>query len=80
MSVVLNFEFYFTNVEQLFISFGPREKAPFDMLLEIIAALIEIDLSRFEKFVTFIFTFRDFQMILRLTVTERLLLHLAPLS
>ena len=80
MSVVPNFEFYFTNVELLFISFGPREKAPFCMQLKIRVALNEIVLSRFEKFITFVFTFRDFQMILRLKVVERLPSLLAPLS
>ena len=65
MSVVPNFEFYFTNVELLFISFGPREKGPFDMQLKIKFALNVIDLSRFEKFVTFVSTFMGCQMILR---------------
>ena len=80
MSVVPNFEFYFTNVELLFISFGPREKAPFSMRLKIRVALNEIVLSRFEKSITFVVTFGDFQMILRLKVVERLPSLLAPLS
>ena len=65
MSIELNFEFYFANVELIFISFGPPGKVPFNTLLEIVAALIEIDLSRFEKFVTFVVTFMGCQMILR---------------
>ena len=80
MSVVPNFEFYFTNVELLFISFSQREIAPFGMRLKIKVALNVIVLSRFEKFITFVFTFEDFQMILRLKVVERLPLLLAPLS
>ena len=65
MSIELNFEFYFANVELIFISYCPREKVPFDMQLEFEAALNEIDLSRFEKFVTFVVTFKGCQMILR---------------
>ena len=80
MSVEPNFEFYFTNVELLFISFGLREIAPFDMRLKIRVALNEITLSRFEKSITFVVTFEDFQMILRLKVVERQLSLLAPLS
>ena len=80
MSVVPNFEFYFTNVELLFISFSPREIAPFGMRLKIKVALNVIALSRFEKFITFVFTFGDFRMILRLKVVERQLSLLAPLS
>ena len=80
MSTVPNFEFFATSVELLFISFDPLEIGPFDMRLETEFALIEIDLSLFKKFVTFVFTFRGCQMILRLRVAERLLQLLAPLS
>ena len=65
MSIELNFEFYFANVELIFISYCLLGKAPFDMQLEIKAALNEKDLSRFEKFVTFVVTFMGCQMILR---------------
>ena len=79
VSNVPKFEFFVTSVELLFISFGPREKVPFDRQLMIGVALIGTVQSRFEKFATFDVTFKGCRKSLRLRVIERLLEPVAPL-